>query len=158
METEPETVATTIALTARSKLTVVSAQRKTTMKTNKEKDWYSPLPRITDKPREGLRPYHAWLINQRVYCEYCEGLEQGTAVIKDKNMHDVVVCSFHAMVPKIIVMSYDLKCYQLSEAFLSDHPEIDTPNNRDSLAQQIQDVIEEFIDMETLDNDAKEHS
>jgi hypothetical protein len=42
--------------------------------------------------------------------------------------------------------TYDNKCYELAEAFLSDEPEIDTAKNRDQLAKDIQQVIEDFIE------------
>lgn len=40
---------------------------------------------------------------------------------------------------------YDIACYDLAENFLSDEPFINTDENRRELAQQIQDVIEDFI-------------
>jgi hypothetical protein len=42
--------------------------------------------------------------------------------------------------------TYDTKCYELAEAFLSDEPEIDTEKNRDLLAKDIQQAIEDFIE------------
>jgi len=44
---------------------------------------------------------------------------------------------------------YDEKCYDLAEAFLSDHIEINTPQNRNNLAAAIQQVIEDFIECAT---------
>jgi len=41
-------------------------------------------------------------------------------------------------------MSYDPKCYDLAQQFLSDH-DVGTKRNVDRLAQVIQDAIEEFI-------------
>lgn len=47
-------------------------------------------------------------------------------------------------------MSYDEKCYDLGALFLLDEaqdcPELNTEQNRDLLAQEIQDVIEWFIE------------
>lgn len=43
-------------------------------------------------------------------------------------------------------MSYDSRCYDLAEAFLSDSPEKDTEANRAALAQHIQDEIEGWIE------------
>ena len=43
---------------------------------------------------------------------------------------------------------YDTKCYGLAEAFLKDHPLLNTEHRRDGLAQQIQDYIESFIEVE----------
>ena len=40
---------------------------------------------------------------------------------------------------------YDSKCFDLAVAFLGDHPELDTEINRDQLAQDIQQAIENFI-------------
>lgn len=42
-------------------------------------------------------------------------------------------------------MSYDRKCYELARDFLGDEPYIDTTDNRDDLAQSIQDAIENTI-------------
>jgi hypothetical protein len=42
-------------------------------------------------------------------------------------------------------MSYDPKCYKLAKAFLEDHPDKNTEENREILAQQIQKEIEETI-------------
>lgn len=41
--------------------------------------------------------------------------------------------------------TYDTKCFDLAEAFLSDEPTIDTPEYRARLAVQIQLTIEEWI-------------
>lgn len=46
-------------------------------------------------------------------------------------------------------MTYDQKCYDLGALFLVAHPEISNDENRDLLAQEIQDVIECFIDART---------
>ena len=43
---------------------------------------------------------------------------------------------------------YDVKCYRLACDFLEDHPEIDTNKNRQELAQEIQDSIETWIDIQ----------
>jgi hypothetical protein len=50
-------------------------------------------------------------------------------------------------------MSYDEKCYELAEAFLDDPDtqHINTESNREKLAQDIQDAIEQFI-MTAKDN------
>lgn len=40
---------------------------------------------------------------------------------------------------------YDPDCYNLAEMFLSDEISINTDTNRRALAQQIQDLIEDFI-------------
>ncbi len=47
-------------------------------------------------------------------------------------------------------MSYDQKCYDLAEAFLddTDTQPLNTEANRCQLAQEIQTVIEDFIEME----------
>jgi len=42
-------------------------------------------------------------------------------------------------------MSYDAKCFDLAEIFLSDNPEIDTGNRKQELAQHIQDEIDSWI-------------
>lgn len=42
-------------------------------------------------------------------------------------------------------MSFDPRCYELAELFLSDEPAINTSEKRDELAQIIQDAIEDFI-------------
>jgi hypothetical protein len=42
-------------------------------------------------------------------------------------------------------MSYDVKCGDLAEYFLSDHKNIDTADSRESLAQTIQDAIENWF-------------
>jgi hypothetical protein len=42
--------------------------------------------------------------------------------------------------------TYDTKCYELAEAFLSDEPGLDTGKNIDQLAKDIQQVIEDFIE------------
>ena len=41
---------------------------------------------------------------------------------------------------------FDPKCYELAAAFLSDHPDKDTQENRETLAQHIQEQIEEMIE------------
>jgi len=38
--------------------------------------------------------------------------------------------------------TYDLKCFRLGLAFLEDHPELNTPEARVTLAITIQDAIE----------------
>lgn len=45
-------------------------------------------------------------------------------------------------------MSYDTKCYDLAESFLSDEPEKNTEANRSILAQRIQDAIEMYMSYE----------
>lgn len=40
---------------------------------------------------------------------------------------------------------YDSRCYELGRIFLGDEPELLTDENADELAQEIQDVIEDFI-------------
>jgi len=45
-------------------------------------------------------------------------------------------------------MSYDVKCYDLAEAFLEDEPHLDTEKRRSELAQIIQTAIEDFISTE----------
>ncbi len=47
-------------------------------------------------------------------------------------------------------MSYDEKCYDLAEAFLSDEPSLRW--NVKNLAQAIQDTIEQWIQQERKDN------
>lgn len=42
-------------------------------------------------------------------------------------------------------MAYDTKCFDLAEAFLEDHPDLNTQANRDTLAQLIQTTIEDEI-------------
>lgn len=42
-------------------------------------------------------------------------------------------------------MSFDPRCYDLAELFLSGEPAINTPEKRDELAQILQDAIEDFI-------------
>jgi len=42
-------------------------------------------------------------------------------------------------------MSFDPRCYDLAELFLSDEPKLNTPVNRNLLAQDIQDAIESTI-------------
>lgn len=41
--------------------------------------------------------------------------------------------------------SYDQSCHDLAASFLSDEPDINTPENRHELAQDIQSAIEDFI-------------
>lgn len=43
-------------------------------------------------------------------------------------------------------MSYDIKCAQLANDFLEDHPAVNTLTNQQQLAQEIQDAIEGFIE------------
>jgi len=43
--------------------------------------------------------------------------------------------------------TFDLKCYELAEHFLHDHPELDTEPNRKTLAYAIQTCVEEEIDL-----------
>lgn len=45
-------------------------------------------------------------------------------------------------------MSYDVKCYDLAEAFLTDEPNLNTKVRRNELAQLIQTTIEDFISYE----------
>ena len=52
-------------------------------------------------------------------------------------------------------MSYDQKCYDLAELFLSDSPKINNARRRDELAQDIQNTIEAYIDFEMLRFNAK---
>jgi len=40
---------------------------------------------------------------------------------------------------------YDERCYDLGEVFLSDEGALNTPANRDELANDIQTLIEDFI-------------
>jgi len=42
-------------------------------------------------------------------------------------------------------MSYDPRCFDLAEMFLSDNPTINTGNRKQELAQHIQDEIESWI-------------
>jgi hypothetical protein len=44
-----------------------------------------------------------------------------------------------------MVKTYDPKCYELAEEFLSDEPELNTEKHRDLLAKDIQQAIEDFI-------------
>ncbi len=46
-------------------------------------------------------------------------------------------------------MSFDSRCYDLAEIFLFDEPKLRPKTNQ--LAQAIQDAIEDWIEMETLD-------
>lgn len=41
---------------------------------------------------------------------------------------------------------YDAKCYDLATAFLADKPQLDTEENREGLAQEIQDLLDSRID------------
>jgi hypothetical protein len=43
-------------------------------------------------------------------------------------------------------MSYDVKCEELAKAFLDDEPELESDSNIMSLAQTIQDAIEDWIE------------
>lgn len=45
-------------------------------------------------------------------------------------------------------MAYDVKCYDIAEAFLGDEPHLDTEKRRSELAQIIQTAIEDFISSE----------
>ena len=45
-------------------------------------------------------------------------------------------------------MSFDSKCYDLAEHFLSDEPALQSERNRNRLAQAIQDAIEDWIEGE----------
>lgn len=47
----------------------------------------------------------------------------------------------------------DPKCLDLAHAFLSDHPDLDTPNAARHLAQVIQDTIDDEIAL--MEEDAK---
>jgi hypothetical protein len=40
---------------------------------------------------------------------------------------------------------FDPDCYELSQKFLADEPKLDTPVNREKLAQTIQDAIEDWL-------------
>lgn len=40
---------------------------------------------------------------------------------------------------------FDAKCYDLATAFLADQPELDSEENREGLAQEIQDLIEDRL-------------
>ncbi len=42
--------------------------------------------------------------------------------------------------------TYDVKCYELAEHFLQDHPQINTVDHAKALAGDIQDAIETFLD------------
>ena len=42
--------------------------------------------------------------------------------------------------------TYDVKCYELAEHFLQDHPEINSDDLCMALAIDIQDAIETFLD------------
>ncbi len=42
-------------------------------------------------------------------------------------------------------MAYDPKCYDLAQAFLEDHPNLNTELRRDMLAQVIQTTIDDYI-------------
>jgi hypothetical protein len=55
--------------------------------------------------------------------------------------------------PKGKLMSHDVKCYELAEAFLSEEPSINSPANCSKLADQIQGVIEDFIESERGSHD-----
>lgn len=44
--------------------------------------------------------------------------------------------------------SYDPKCYQLAEDFLSEVPSLNNPISKGFLASAIQGVIEDFIESE----------
>ena len=46
------------------------------------------------------------------------------------------------------MMSYDQKCFDLAEAFLSDEPHLATAKRTNELAQIIQSAIEDFITYE----------
>jgi len=43
------------------------------------------------------------------------------------------------------MISYDQSSYDLAERFLEDEPELNTEENRNELAQLIQNTIEDFI-------------
>jgi len=43
-------------------------------------------------------------------------------------------------------MTYDKKCYELAVHFLADHPDIDSDDTRDLLAQDIQQAIDDFFE------------
>lgn len=49
-------------------------------------------------------------------------------------------------------MAFDTKCHDLATAFLGDEPKLDTPENRDALAQIIQTAIEDWINYENTDS------
>ena len=42
-------------------------------------------------------------------------------------------------------MSYDTRCYELAEMFLSEVPIINNAHHADRLAQTIQDTIEQYL-------------
>ena len=42
-------------------------------------------------------------------------------------------------------MTYDQKCYDLAASFLADQPTLNTEKNRDELAKDIQQAIEDFL-------------
>lgn len=53
-------------------------------------------------------------------------------------------------------MTYDIKCYQLAEAFLSEKMEgkaAATPKDMDILAQRIQQAVEDFIEYELAEEE-----
>jgi len=43
--------------------------------------------------------------------------------------------------------TFDIRCYELAEHFLHDHPELDTEPNRKIIAYAIQSCVEEEIDL-----------
>ena len=48
---------------------------------------------------------------------------------------------------------YDERCYDLAEVFLSDEGALNTSENRDELANDIQALIEDFIIVKRRDRD-----
>jgi len=44
--------------------------------------------------------------------------------------------------------TYDVKCYELAEHFLQDHPEINTVDRCRDLAGEIQEAVESWLSME----------
>jgi hypothetical protein len=55
-------------------------------------------------------------------------------------------------------MSYDPKVYELVESFLSDTPGKNTEQNRQILAQHIQDELEDWVMFMLLPNNRDEES
>jgi predicted RNase H-like HicB family nuclease len=48
---------------------------------------------------------------------------------------------------------YDSECLYLAQAFLRDHPEIDSEKTQKELAQRIQEVIDDYIEEKEEDNE-----
>jgi len=53
-------------------------------------------------------------------------------------------------------ISYDSRCYDLAEIFLSDEPGMNTPHHAHEMAQDIQIAIEDYLAMNRTSTERKD--